>query len=474
MIDESGLVLGLDVGTSGVRIVAVAADGTVLAEASSPHVTDRPAVGAVEQDPETWWTGILACFARLGDRVALGRVGAIAVSSTSGSVCLLDADCDPVRPALLYSDGRARDEARELSQMEPLERPVNATDALAKQLWVRRHEPGIWARIAAVRSPVGFVGARLAGRLLPFDHTQATKFGYDPVAMAWPQERLDLIGLVSTAQMIVVEPATSIGTVTTSMAEATGVRTGTAIVAGATDGVAGYLACRPRMHQGCTILGTTVVWKSMVAEHVPDEDGIYSHRGMRGSWLPGAASNSGGGIIEAMFPGADVAALDVDLSLPSGALLYPLPGRGERFPFRDADAVAFRDLPDETDDRKLFAACLEGVAYVERWGYERLEARGLVDRGLGMVSAGGATRSSTWLRIRASVLGTTISVPADASSAYGAALLAAGTIDHDGPLDAAAAMVRFSTTVEPVEGWVDAYEDGYQRFRDAARSRGWM
>ena len=473
MISGAPAVLGLDIGTQGVRAVAIIADGSVVAEAAASHQTRRPFDGAVEQDPRDWWAGVSDCIASIGRESDLGAIGAIATSSTSGTVCLLDDSAEPVRPALIYSDSRAGAEADELSAIEPLDRPVRETDALAKVLWVRRHEPEAWSRVAAVRSPIGFIGARLAGQLLPFDHTQATKFGWHPSAMEWPSERLGHVGLEGATQVPVVEPGTSVGTVSAAAGEALGLSAGTEIVAGATDGVCGFLACGPQLRRGCTIVGTTVVWKPMSGAYVADADGIYSHRGLGGTWLPGAASNAGGGILAAIFPGRDPAELDQQLELPSDGLLYPLPGQGERFPFHDPTATSFRVLPDDTDERGLFAACLEGVAYVERWGYERLESRDFIDPTAGIISAGGATRSDTWLRIRASVLARPIAVPDEPGSAYGAALLAAGALGHANPLDAAAALVSFRRETEPVPAWIDRYDDHYARFREAASAQGW-
>jgi sugar (pentulose or hexulose) kinase len=467
------VVIGLDVGTQGVRAVAVREDGSVVARASAAHGGQRPFAGAVEQDPRDWWNGVSECIRFIGRDLDLTAVRAISTSSTSGTLCLLDGSGDPVRPALIYSDSRASQEAKELSAIGPLDRPVRETDALAKALWVRRHEPEVWDRVAAIRSANDFIGVKLTGQLPPFDHTQATKFGWDPVAMEWPAERMGHLGLGGGERSPVVEPGTPVGRVSPVACDALGLSTDTAVVAGATDGVCGFLACRPTLRAGCTILGTTIVWKTMASAHVADADGIYAHKGLDGSWLPGAASNSGGGILEAVFPGRDAADLDSALDLPSGGLLYPLPGHGERFPFHDPEAVSFRILRDGADEAGLFAACLEGVAYVERWGYERLESRELVDPSVGITSAGGATRSDEWLRIRASVLGRPISVPVEPGSAYGAALLAARSLGYDDPLDAAAALVSFRSVTEPIDAWTDRYDDLYSRFREAASARGW-
>lgn len=473
MTGQGPTVIGLDIGTQGVRAVAVSDDGSVVAQASAAHRSWLPFAGALEQDPDDWWGGIVSSIRSLGNDTELGSVRAVSTSSTSGTMCLLDASGTPVRPAIIYSDSRAREEAELLSGVEPLDRLIHETDAIAKAMWVRRHEPETWSKVATMRSPTGFAGAALSGGLLPFDHTQATKFSWDPVAMRWPQQRLELAGLPEMAQAEVVEPGMPLATISTRASTELGLPADTAIVAGATDGVCGFLACRPALRVGCTILGTTIVWKTLSSQHVPDGQGIYSHKGMGGSWLPGAASNSGGGILGSVFPGRDPASLERTLAPPSAGLLYPLPGQGERFPFRDPDAVSFRYLPDGDDEAGLFAACLEGVAYVERWGYERLESLDLIDPNEGISSAGGATRSEQWLAIRASVLRRPISVPLEPGSAYGAALLAAAALELRDPFEVAHERVRFRTTVQPVDEWADRYDELYPRFRHAASARGW-
>lgn len=475
MTGRGPLAVGVDIGTQGVRAVAVDSTGTVVARAAVDHLIQVPFPGWVEQDPRAWWNGLVACVRQLGSVIDLRRVRSVATAATSGTLCLLDADGQPVRPAIVYSDARATREAQVLTGRSRTGR-IHPTDALAKAEWVRSHEPEAWGQVRALRPPNDFIARGLTGRLPPFDQTQAAKFGWDPIGMRWDGGIYEAVGLPVPDPTSVVEPGTDIGPISADAASELGLPLGTRIAAGATDGVCGFLACRPVMNQGCTILGTTLVWKTMSQRPATDERaGIYSHRGVGGTWFPGAASNSGGGILNELFPHTTLAYLDTIMpSLPTDGLVYPLSGRGERFPFRNPAAASFRILPAHADERQLYAACLEGVAFVERWGYERLAAAELLDGLRGITSAGGGSNSLPWLGIRASILGRSISVPDEAGSAFGAALLASESLGYPDPLAAAEALVRRSRTVDPLPDLIVPYDEVYRRFREETTARGWV
>ena len=127
--------------------------------------------------------------------------------------------------------------------------------------------------------------------------------------------------------------------------------------------------------------------------------------------------------------------------------------------------------PDDRGER-MYAACLEGVAFVERWGYD-------VARGLGaavdgpIATTGGATRSGPWLRLRANVLGRPLRIPAEPEPAFGAAIIAASAFGDGGVPAAAHRMVTWAARVDPSAERSAAYEEPYRRFRDACRERGY-
>jgi sugar (pentulose or hexulose) kinase len=221
-------------------------------------------------------------------------------------------------------------------------------------------------------------------------------------------------------------------------------------------------------------LGSTLVFKAISAQPLLDPAGaVYNHRHPAGGFLPGAASTTGGEWVGTYLAGEDLDALGrrAARQLPSGHIAYPLVRSGERFPFACSTATGF-GLDRIADPAERFAAGMEGVAFLERLGIERLEQLGL---GVGptVYATGGGVASETWLRIRAAVMGRTYCTPRYPQCAVGAAVLAA--MPHWGGCgQAVAAIVRAGQTVEPDPALAEAYAQPREQFRAALQERGYV
>jgi D-ribulokinase len=217
------------------------------------------------------------------------------------------------------------------------------------------------------------------------------------------------------------------------------------------------------------------VLKGVAAEEVVGFGGaVYSHRAPDGRWWPGGASNTGAGILAADGGVPDLAAADADAARqgPSRWTAYPLRGTGERFPFVRPDATGFLLGPGPPSPLERHRAWLDGVAFVERLGLERLAALGVASTDHRVV--GGGTRSAVWTTIRASVLGRPVSRPAEPSSAFGAAVLAAAALTGALPAEAADRMVRSAEVVDPDPAQTGPLAESYRRLIDELRRRGWL
>jgi sugar (pentulose or hexulose) kinase len=437
------LVLGIDVGTQGVRVLAVAADGVVAGRGADCSWSTAPAE-AHEQDPEQWWASVVAAVGQLGP--LRDRVVAVAVSCTSGTVCVLDERGAPLLPALMYSDPRGAG----LTELD-------SSWAAAKLHWLAAERAAELDRAAQVTSPGGFLAGRLTGRRAPVDHTQAMKFGLDPGTLAWRELPVDVGQLPE-----VVPTGTPIGAVAPEIAAALGLPATTTVVAGCTDGVAAQVACGFDPGVWAVSIGSTVVWKTVAAEPVVDAAaGVYSHRGPDGTWLAGAASNAGARILSTWATDAELDALARSARFDAGVrAVYPSTVVGERFPFVDRGFVPVSIAPD-TAPADRYAAEVLGLAFVERWGCEVLEALGCPPRRV-VRATGGTAEVAAMCRLRADVLGTPVEVPAEPSSAFGAAVVAAAGL-HGGVAGAARAMVRVGRRYEPSGS--DGWDDAYARFR---------
>jgi len=441
--------VGLDVGTSGVKGVAIDADGRVLATATADYPLSRPHPGWSEQDPEDWWRAAEDCLARLPE-------GPVGFSGQMHGLVILGADGSVLRPAILWNDQRTAVEAAEIEERVGLARLIELTGNRAltgftapKLLWLRRHEPEVYARIRHILLPKDYVRYRLTGELAIDAADASGTVLFDVRRRAWSEE-------VCAALDIPVEwlpeshESTEIAGAGDQAAAALGVgiaRPGPVSVVLGTSGV--VFAALPsythdpqaRLHVFCHAVPNT--WHAM---------GVMLSAAGSAAWLRGVL-------------GAGLAELDAEAEgWEPGAegLLFAPYLAGERTPHPDPDARgAFTGLSARHDRGALWRAMLEGVAFGLRDSLELLRELGAQPESA-RISGGGA-RSELWLRIVASVLGLPLELTeSEEGSAFGAALLAGvrARVFADAD-DAVARCVRTRRRIEPE--W--DYDAGYARFR---------
>jgi xylulokinase len=200
---------------------------------------------------------------------------------------------------------------------------------------------------------------------------------------------------------------------------------------------------------------------------------MYCHHLPSNLWAPGAASNTGPGSLQFEEQGVTPAECDrrAAAHLPTSIQCYLLGARGERFPFHDPRAETFFDGPPASPSER-YAAQLQSIACVERWGYERLEACG-VSVGKEVFSAGGAATSPVLSQLRANLLDRRVVLCANPTASLGAAILAAGTVLYGGDLTAAIrSMTRIVESHAPELEAKEKFEKAYQLFRAACARHG--
>ena len=470
------IVLGIDVGTSGVRSLAATADGEVLAEAHI-SLSDLPTIGAAhEQDARAWWSAVCQTthelLKKLGDAQQWARIAGLAVTSTSGTLVLADSSGEPVRPSMLYDDGRAGAVAEELSRQLPSRlAQVNASFSLAKALWVRQEEPSVWERGAYILHPADWLTSKLTGEWGLSDYSNALKLGYDTETGGW-NAAVGLAGIPASMLPRVVAPGDQVGVVSARASEESGLTAGVPVLAGASDGLASLIGSgASEAGHANTTLGTTLVWKVLAPTKPRLGPGMYCHYLPSHLWAPGAASNTGPGCLK--FDCLTPAEMDrrAAAHLPTLIQCYLLGSRGERFPFLNPRAATFFDGRPASEGEG-YAAQLQSLACVERWGYERLESSGVVV-GSKVFSAGSAASSPVLSQLRADLLRRTVVRSAHPTASFGAAILAAGTVLYGADLTAAIrGMTRISEAYTPEVGSGQKFEDAYQLFRAACTRHG--
>ncbi|MBK7742967.1 MAG: hypothetical protein IPI40_04455 [Betaproteobacteria bacterium] len=317
----SAYVLGIDLGTSGARALVVDRQGAIVAQAFAP--LPAPAVvgaGGREQDANLWWqaaaSAVREALARLSAAGGQPRdVGAACVDATSGTIVPVDARCAPLGPGLMYNDGRAGAQARDLNAAARAHgegEGCNASYASAKILWLREHAPAIGIAAARFLHQTDFVNARLLGAThavdVATDESSALKTGYDIVARRWAGS-LAVAGIDVGQLPPVVPGGSTLGAIGAAFAADTGLPPDCRVVAGMTDGTAAAVASgAAAIGDGNTTIGTTLVWKLVAAGPVVDPQGrLYCHRHPGGAFLPGGAGNAGGEGIAHQVLGGDPA-----------------------------------------------------------------------------------------------------------------------------------------------------------------------
>jgi len=352
---------------------------------------------------------------------------------------------------------------------------VQPSFGLAKWGWLLG-PGGLAGATARLAHASDVVVGRLIGRMPPTDWSHALKSGYDPVAAEWAGEAMSALGIPLSLLPDVLPPTTPVGRLGDDAVAATGLPAGCEVRLGMTDSCASQLAAGAGHPGGfVSVLGTTLVLKGASRDLVADPTGaVYSHRHPDGWWLPGGASNTGGGALTGGFADTDLPVMDglAERHGPARSVVYPLVGRGERFPFVVPEAEGFV-LDDQQDETDLYRATLEGVAFVERLGYERLARLGA--RVVPPISSGGAASASlVWCRIRATVLGVPLVSRPGATTALGACMLAAAGTLHPDLTAASEAMAATGHLVAPFEPEREVLEAGYQRLVAALAGRGWL
>ncbi len=462
--------VGIDVGTTAAKAVAVAPNGDVVARAERAYPLATPHPGWSEQDPDAWWQ---ATEEVLRD-VSAGRdVVGIGLSGQMHGLVALDADDHVVRPAILWNDQRTAEECAEIESRIGVERLIELTGNRAltgftapKLLWLRRHEPDVYGRIARICLPKDYVRLRLTGAWATDVADASGTLLLDVAGRRWSRDVLDALGIPADWLPPVLESPTVSG-------EAPG---GVPVAAGAGDCAAAALGVGiDRPGPLSIVLGTSGVVFAALPAYRPEPEArvhVFCHA-VPGTWHAMGVMLSAAGSLQwfrdRLAPGTSFDDLVVEAASwrPGADGLVFLPYlAGERTPHADPSARgAFVGLALHHDRGALVRAVLEGVAFGLRDSLDLLRSLG-VDTDVARVSGGGA-RGGEWLRIVASVLGialeTTVS---EEGSAYGAALLGgvAGGVFADAH-DAVARCVRASARVEPDPSLVDVYTSLHARYR---------
>ena len=481
-----GVVLGIDVSTTATKAVLVDESGRVGGIGVAEYDFSVPEPLWSEQEPSLWWDGAVAAIRSVlrSTRVVGEDVAAVGLTGQMHGAVLLDRGGSVLRPAILWNDQRTGAECDAIRRAVGPERLIEITgnDALTgftapKLVWVRDHEPDVWARVAHVLLPKDYVRLRLTGEYALDKADGAGTILFDLAARDWSPEILAALQIDPTWVAPTFEGPAVTGGLTAEAASATVLVPGTPVVAGGGDQAANAVGVGVIDPGSMALsLGTSGVVFAATDRPIHEPRGIvhaFCHA-VPGRWHMMSVMLSAAGSLrwfrDALAPGVefgDLVAAAADVPPGSGGLLFLPYLTGERSPHPDPLARgAFVGLTVTHDRRHLTRAVLEGVAFGLRDGLDLMTAAG-VPAPTQIRASGGGTASPLWRQILADVLDVEIAtVDTTEGAAYGAALLAAVGAGWYASVAAAAEANVHATPVASPGADVDRYGEAHARYRD--------
>jgi xylulokinase len=473
--------LGIDLGTSAAKLLVVDETQTVRAAAEVPLAISHPAPLASEQACEDWWHSVAGGLDRIAADApaAMADVAAIGLSGQMHAAVLLDAADRPVRPAMLWNDGRAHAEADELKRLGPelaaeLGVPALASFTAPKLLWLARHEPDTLARARSLLLPKDFLRLRLTGERATDPSDAAGTWLLDQARRDWSARAVAAIGLDPALLPRLVEGSAPSGMVRPAIAARFGLRPGVIVAGGGGDTMAGGVGIGA-VEDGRAFIGLSTSAQVFVASnaHRPAPAHLvhaFCHA-LPGRWCQMAALLNGASVLAAVahlvgdVPIADLLAeTEAAFTGPSRLLVLPYLS-GERTPHDDPHArgVVF-GLSGDTSRAELVQAALEGVAFSLADGLDALAAGGTRVESAGVI--GGGARSRFWTRLIASALNIPLRRYAggERGPAFGAARLARLALGGADPAEVLAEP-PVTEIIEPDDALADAYRPRIEAFR---------
>ena len=472
--------LGMDVGTSGVKAVLVNEVGAIVATASCGLSLSHPAPLFSEQDPDAWVEAAIAAVDSLAAAHPreIADVRGIGLSGQMHGATLLGADGRPLRPAILWNDGRSYAECAELERLCPSLHAISGNIAMPgftapKLLWVARHEPEVFARVAKVLLPKAYVRYRLTGEMVEDMSDAAGTLWLDVGQRRWSETVLKATGLDLHQMPRLVEGNEPSAVLSAAFARRWGMADNVVVAGGAGDCAAsaiGLGAIAPG--DAFLSLGSSGVLFRVTSEFAPaPASAVHAFcHALGGLWhqmgvmLSAAASLAWLARILATPEAALLAPLGEVVERPSPVQFLPYLD-GERTPHNDAAAAgAFVGLRSATGRGDLVQAVLEGVAYAARDNLAAMSGSGPPIQEVDLV--GGGARSVLWAQIIADVLGIPVHrvEEGEVGAALGAARLGRLAATGADPVDVCSRPRRLASFM-PRASAVAAYDDAYRQWR---------
>ena len=470
--------LGIDLGTSAIKLLVVSDSSSVLAESNISFDVRRPHPLWSEQDPDEWWSALLKGIEDLKSQTSFLDLKGIGLSGQMHGAVLLDKKGEVLRPAILWNDGRSGKECLELEDAVPDLHQITGNQAMPgftapKLLWICKNEPKIFNKIRTVLLPKDFLRFRLCGEAISDMSDSSGTLWMDTAARDWSEKILNATSLSRDQMPRLVEGTSPGGVLHSELAREWGIKTKTIIAGGGGDNAAGAIGVGAIKSGSAFIsLGTSGVYfvvNSLFTHNaregahafchcIPDtwhQMGVILSASSCLSWLSGIMKQSESELISG---------LESSPHQPGELIFLPYLS-GERTPHNNPNAQGvFFGLTHQHGVKELTKAVLEGVAYAFSDSQKVLLDAGAKIEEVSLI--GGGSKSHLWAQILASVLERPIirHVSSEMGPALGAARLAMLATDN-GTIEEICQRPLIKEIVEPYSKHVPQYRNYSNRFR---------
>ena len=477
-----GVLLGLDVGTTGARAVAVDESGHLISEASSEYPLHTPHPGWAEQDPEDWWRGAKEALSEVAGQVEDQAVGIGLTGQMHGSVFLNSSD-EVIRPALLWNDQRTEKQCEKITEAVGAERLIRIAGNPAltgfqapKVLWLHDEEPENYENTSRVLLPKDYVRLKLTGEYATDASDAAGTLFLDVGKRNWSQEILDALEVPIEWMPTVHEGPENTGKLRENVANELGLPSGIPVAAGGGDNAAAAVGVGV-VQEGVisSSVGTSGVIFAHTGEFTPDPSGAlhaFCHAVPDAYHLMGVTLSAGGSLawwhdtLDERFDYEELSELAAQAPPGSEGLLFLPYLSGERTPHSDPAARgSFFGLTNRHDKSHMTRALMEGVIFSLRDSVEIMRELGTpIEQ---VRATGGGAKGELWRQLQADIYGLPIHrTTTDEGPAYGAALLAGVAAGVYEDVQEASAQVELRDgATEPEEENVRFYEEYYEVYR---------
>lgn len=478
--------LGIDLGTSCVKVIILDDNDQLVAQASSPLEVSRPKSLWSEQDPADWWHATNMAMKALGQSkpAELKAIKAIGLSGQMHGATLLDTSNAIIRPAILWNDGRSEDQCKALEASEPNSRKITGNIAMPgftapKLVWLKEHEPDNFAKVAKVLLPKDYLRFLMTGDYASDMSDSAGTLWLDVEKRQWSQNMLQASGLTEAHMPTLFEGTQVTGNLSSDIAKQWGMQT-VPVIAGGGDnaaGAAGIGVINP--NEAFLSLGTSGVYFVANESYQPNPDSAvhtFCHC-IENTWHQMSVILSAASCltwITQLTGFEDEQSLlneieKLDFSIPSSVTFLPYLS-GERTPHNNPNAQGvFFGLGHNTDAAVLGRAVLEGIAFAFADGQQALMAAGTQIDTVSVI--GGGSRSKLWGKILASVLNKPLTYRkgGEVGPAFGAARLAKLGVNE---LSASEVCVagEINEVIEPDQSMSAYYLDQHAKYQQLYQS----